>query len=333
VDSKSQTAGDEISQLRARIAALEEELTRRDLRRRADELETELARSTGRSGGYTDVRRRRSTEAVGGGRRVQSAETDVSQSGQGTRPDVQSRQTARSSSTGSPQDLSIRDASARATDTLNRTTEEGRRLLRGLTLASLEPLRVAADVFGSFVDDVYSRNRASVDAPVQDLVTNLPGDIYNGFVNAVSRTFDVVPNTIDTFHESYHEGSVQRAQRRAATTNQEPHVVATTPISGSTSPAPTAVTVTFDSSIQPSNQDFSDAVVVKKDAAVVAGSTALSGRDTLVWTPNQPLAVGTYAVRVLNVESVADGYVVPMQTPYIFTFVLTSANTSGSARP
>jgi methionine-rich copper-binding protein CopC len=318
VDSKSQTAGDEIGQLRARIAALEEEVTRRDLQRRADELETELSRSTGRSGGYAGGRRHRRTEAVGSGRRSQFADTDASQSGKGTRPERE--------------DLSIGDASERATDTLNRTTEEGRRLVRGLTLASLEPLRVAADMFGSFVDDVYSRNRSNVDAPVQDLLTNLPGDIYNGIVNAVDRTFDVIPNTIDTFQKSYHEGSVQRVQRHAATTNQEPGVVATTPISGSTGPAPMAVTVTFDSSIQPSSQGFGDAVVVKKDAGVVAGSTALSGRDTLVWTPDQPLAAGTYAVRVMNVETGAPGHLVPMQTPFIFTFVLTSAQSSSSTR-
>src|SRR5205085_2917737 len=181
-----------------------------------------------------------------------------------------------------PSDETFKQASDRASHTLSRTAEETRRLVRAIVLASFAPLRVTARALGAYVDDVYSRNRSGAHAPIEDLVADLPSDIYTGIVNALSYTADIIPNTIDTFYFSYHEGVDRRASTQATVADVAPRVLTTLPAPGFRGRPPIAVRVTFEASIEPANQDFVDTLVVIKDGVPVEGTTVRSGLDTLL---------------------------------------------------
>ncbi|HTP35525.1 MAG TPA: hypothetical protein VMJ75_25280 [Candidatus Acidoferrales bacterium] len=80
------------------------------------------------------------------------------------------------------------------------------RMVRGMTMASLEGVRLFADTVSSFADGVASRNEAREHKTTRDLVTNLPADIAGSFADAVSNLVDIPSKTADKYASSYREG-------------------------------------------------------------------------------------------------------------------------------
>jgi hypothetical protein len=103
---------------------------------------------------------------------------------------------------------------------------------------------------------------------------------------------------------------------------RDPVVASTSPANGSSSPAPAAVTVTFQTDVRPTGADFSGAVTVTRGGTAVAGSVAESSPGVLTWTPAASLAPGAYDVTVDHVQRDIGGDSVPMRQPYRFSFTV-----------
>jgi hypothetical protein len=113
---------------------------------------------------------------------------------------------------------------------------------------------------------------------------------------------------------------------------RDPLVAATSPAAGASGSSPATVTATFSRDIQPlQGGDYSTSVVVQVNGTTVAGSVASPDNVTLVWTPAAPLAAGTYQVTVFNVRSSLSGDSVPMQAPYVFSFIVTGQSSPAAA--
>lgn len=113
-----------------------------------------------------------------------------------------------------PESPNIRDLPERALD-------EGSKLLRGLVLAAVEPLRIAGDLASQFGDDVRARNRPyrargrsekrSGETSPSGLVSDLPGDISAGLSRILDESLNIPGKVVDRFYEAYKETeSVQR---------------------------------------------------------------------------------------------------------------------------
>jgi len=322
----SRESNDELVRLRARVSELEADADRRNTRDRVDQLEDESAsRGT----------RRRRFDSRGEGQSRRYRDSGTRRSTGDVMDDVED---------------TARDTVSRAADSLTRATDESRRVLRSLVLASLEPLRTSADVIGSFVDDVYSRNRPEDDDTVSDVAMRLPNDIMSSFTRAVNRSFDAIPNTVDTYYDAYREvesrtrrddssrgGSSSRSGRSSRSqsgtgSGGAPHVVATTPRGGSSGPAPSVVMIIFDADVQPTGADYGTSVTVRRAGADVRGTVSYSGLNALVWTPEAALTAGLYTVRVSDVEGVPNGYTAAMDQPFVFSFtVVETAAATGRA--
>jgi hypothetical protein len=91
------------------------------------------------------------------------------------------------------------EASRSKTDSLNR-------MVRGVTIASIESVRLVADTVSSFADGVASRNDARGHKTTRDLVTNLPADIAGSFADAVSSAVEIPAKSAEKYASSYREG-------------------------------------------------------------------------------------------------------------------------------
>jgi len=82
------------------------------------------------------------------------------------------------------------------------------RVLRGMTLASVEFVRLFADSVSSFGSDVIRRNESRVGGgrSVRSLVRRLPEDIADGFSNAIDLFTDIPARTADRYSKVYREG-------------------------------------------------------------------------------------------------------------------------------
>lgn len=255
--------------------------------------------------------------------RVASLEAEVSR----RRTSDRTESTTSRRSTRRRGDEEVSDLADRTADAVGRKVEEGSRLIRAMVLTGLEPLRITADATLGFVDELTERAEDHEDETIGDLVTSLPGDLYSGFARALERTVDLIPQSVDTFHERYREARplrLRRGTRRTATrttTGAVPRVVSTRPAAASTLSAPDTVTVTFNTEIQPRPLEFGSSIVVRKESVVVPGTESQTSSTTLAWKPAAPLTPGSYTVGVYNVES-ADG--VAMSEPYYFNFTVSS---------
>ena len=80
------------------------------------------------------------------------------------------------------------------------------RMVRGMTMASIESVRLVADTVSSFADGVANRNEARDHKTTRDLVTNLPADIAGSFADAVSDLVEVPAKSAEKYASSYREG-------------------------------------------------------------------------------------------------------------------------------
>jgi hypothetical protein len=95
---------------------------------------------------------------------------------------------------------SLSNASRQKVDAVNR-------LVRGLTVASFEGMRLVADSFSAFAGGVVSRSSATDSKSVRDLATRLPSDILTGVSEAVDRLVDVPAKTAERFAETHRQGA------------------------------------------------------------------------------------------------------------------------------
>jgi glycosyl hydrolase family 31/uncharacterized protein DUF5110/starch binding protein with CBM20 domain/alpha-galactosidase-like protein/Big-like domain-containing protein len=102
---------------------------------------------------------------------------------------------------------------------------------------------------------------------------------------------------------------------------RDPVVVSTAPAAGSSGPAPSAITVTFQRDIQPTGADYAHAVVVNGPSGAVTGTVAETTAGKLVWTPAAALPAGAYTVTVAGASSTGPAGV-PIDKPYTFTFTV-----------
>jgi len=84
--------------------------------------------------------------------------------------------------------------------------DSANRMVRGLTMASIESVRLVADTVSSFADGVSSRNASREGKTTRDLVTNLPADIAGSFADAITNFVEIPTKTADKYSASYHEG-------------------------------------------------------------------------------------------------------------------------------
>jgi hypothetical protein len=108
-------------------------------------------------------------------------------------------------------------------DLPERAFDEGRKLFRGLTLASVEQLRLAADLVSQLGDEVLSRNRVNrvrgqhekrAGEPVSpaSLVADLPRDFFAGVNSVIDESLKIPGKVVEKFYEAYKETeSVQRS--------------------------------------------------------------------------------------------------------------------------
>jgi hypothetical protein len=108
-------------------------------------------------------------------------------------------------------------------DLPERAIDEGSKLLRGLVLAAVEPLRIAGDLASQFGDELRARNRPervrtrsekrSDRTSPTGLVSDLPRDITAGLSKIVDESLNIPGKVVDRFYEAYKETeSVQRTR-------------------------------------------------------------------------------------------------------------------------
>src|SRR6266436_6478656 len=116
-----------------------------------------------------------------------------------------------------------RESSGVARDLPERAFDEGRKLFRGLALASVEQLRLAADLVSQLGEEVLSRNRADrvqgrhekrASEPITpaSLVSDLPRDFFAGVNSIIDESLMIPGKVVEKFYEAYKETeSVQRS--------------------------------------------------------------------------------------------------------------------------
>ena len=97
---------------------------------------------------------------------------------------------------------------------------------------------------------------------------------------------------------------------------------------GSQPSAPASVSATWSAPVSATGTLSQVLVLTDVAGAAVNGTVSVSGTDTFVFTPAQPLATGVYTATAFNVKR-ADigGEAVPMQQPYTWSFTVGSAPT------
>jgi len=98
----------------------------------------------------------------------------------------------------------------------DRLVSEASKTVRALTLACLEPLRVARDIVDAFAEETSGRKRPEERAADpggrfrtrtgkqgRSATTALPRHIYSGLIKAVDRSLDVPSKMIDRFYNTY----------------------------------------------------------------------------------------------------------------------------------
>jgi len=90
------------------------------------------------------------------------------------------------------------------------------RLARGVTLGSLEGIRLFADVVSSFADGVGSRNSKRDDGSTtpQRLASRLPTDFIEEISDAFDRFVDIPARAAERYADAYREGTAREHKSR-----------------------------------------------------------------------------------------------------------------------
>ena len=90
--------------------------------------------------------------------------------------------------------------------------DKGTRVVRGMTLASIEFVRLFADAISTFGSEALRRNesREGEGRTVRDLTTRLPEDVAHGVVEAIDRFSDIPAKAAERYTTAYREGERTR---------------------------------------------------------------------------------------------------------------------------
>jgi len=94
---------------------------------------------------------------------------------------------------------SMRDVSQSKVDAVSRT-------VRGISLASIEGLRLFADSLSAFGDTVISRNTGNGNTSTRELGRRLPGDIAEGVAEFCDRIVDIPAQAAERYSKAHREG-------------------------------------------------------------------------------------------------------------------------------
>ena len=86
------------------------------------------------------------------------------------------------------------------------------RMMRGVTLASVEAIRVFADSVSSFADNVITRNegRKGEGRSARNMATRLPEDIAASLADAVDSFADIPRRAADRYSKVHREGEKEQ---------------------------------------------------------------------------------------------------------------------------
>ena len=94
--------------------------------------------------------------------------------------------------------------------------------IRALTLAHLEQLRLTADAVSAGANETFQRNRAEGGRSVEDLVRELPKDIYEGILKAAKECLHIPGKMIEKFDSTSKEGERYETKVASGTTGSRP---------------------------------------------------------------------------------------------------------------
>jgi hypothetical protein len=119
----------------------------------------------------------------------------------------------------------VSDSTRRVSDSFSDVRRSKRdaadRMLRGVTLASVEAVRLFADTVSSFTDNVITRNegRSGGGRSVRDMKTRLPEDIATSLADSVDQFVDIPRKAADRYSKVYREGEKEQERDKAEPEN------------------------------------------------------------------------------------------------------------------
>jgi predicted nuclease with TOPRIM domain len=88
----------------------------------------------------------------------------------------------------------------RARDAIDTLTDECNKLSKGFLYASLESIKLTADVTRTFIDKTYERNSPEKRDTVFKQVSALPWDMTEAFFDALEESARIPGKTLDKFY-------------------------------------------------------------------------------------------------------------------------------------
>jgi hypothetical protein len=101
-------------------------------------------------------------------------------------------------------------------DTLQDTTrtfaDETSKVVRGMTLSFFEGVKVYAEAWNVFADEVTNRNQSGTYSSAGEQARSLPGDIFSGMAKSYNKLTEIPSRAIDRFYSAYQD-SAERSDR------------------------------------------------------------------------------------------------------------------------
>ena len=97
-------------------------------------------------------------------------------------------------------------------NTSSRAVDNSTKLIRGITLAYLEQLRLAANVVNTLASDVVQMPGAKEKMSGEDLI-KLPKNIYARYLSAINESLDIPSKTIEKFYEGYKKDEKSKGEK------------------------------------------------------------------------------------------------------------------------
>ncbi|HTI10199.1 MAG TPA: hypothetical protein VL832_16640 [Puia sp.] len=99
------------------------------------------------------------------------------------------------------------DISDTMQDTTRTLADETSKVVRGMTLSFFEGIRVYAEAWNVFADEVTNRNQSGTYASAGEQARSLPGDIFSGMARSYNKLTEIPSRAIDRFYSAYQEGA------------------------------------------------------------------------------------------------------------------------------
>jgi len=116
---------------------------------------------------------------------------------------------------------SVDEATEIARELPNRALDELTRLTRGIVGASIEQIKISAEMLDDFATELGERNSPVQRASAQTVVGNLPRDVFAGVVKAIDRSLSFPSRTIQSFVDNYNAPIRKAGDEAAAATDAD----------------------------------------------------------------------------------------------------------------